>query len=74
MLDDDDARLAASRAAVLETVGEAGFIDAAAVLSLFNALDRVAETTGVLLPDQVLELTADLRGELGLNDFLSAGA
>lgn len=74
MLDGNDARLAAARTAVIDVVGEAGFVDAAAIVSTFNAIDRVADSTGMPLSDQVLEETAAIREELGLNDFLTAGA
>ena len=73
MLDGDEARLAAARAAVTDAVGEAGFADAAAIVSAFNAIDRVADSTGMPLSDEVLEATADFREELGLNEFLAAG-
>ena len=74
VLGDDEARLAAARAAVHDAVGAAGFVDAAAIVSTFNAIDRVADSTGVPLTDEILERTADFREALGLNDFLSAGA
>lgn len=74
MLDGGEARLAAARAAVIDAVGEAGLVDAAAIASAFNAIDRVADSTGMPLSGQVLEETADFREELGLNDFLTAGA
>lgn len=74
MIGRDEARLAAARAAVIDAVGEAGFVDAAAIASAFNAIDRVADSTGMPLSDQVLEETAGIREELGLNDFLTAGA
>ena len=74
VLDVDEARLAAARAAVLDAVGEAGFVDAAAIVSTFNAIDRVADSTGMPLSDEILERSADFREALGLNDFLAAGA
>ncbi len=73
VLGDDEARLAAARAGVRDAVGEAGFVDAAAIVSTFNAIDRVADSTGMPLSDEILERTADFREELGLNDFLSVG-
>lgn len=74
MLDGGEARLAVARAAVIDAVGEAGLVDAAAIASALNAIDRVADSTGMPLSGQVLEETADFREELGLNDFLTAGA
>ena len=73
VVDNDDARLAVARAAVIDAVGEAGFVDAAAIASTFNAIDRVADSTGMPLSDKVLEETAAIREELGLNDFQTAG-
>ena len=74
VLDSDVVRLAAARAAVIDALGEAGFVDAAAIVSAFNAITRVADSTGMPLSEQVLEETAGVREELGLNDFLTAGA
>lgn len=74
LLDTDEARLTAARAAVIDAVGEAGLVDASGVASAFNAIDRIADATGMPLLDSVLEETADFREELGLNDFLTAGA
>lgn len=71
VLDDDEARLIAARAAVRQALGEPGFVDAAAVVSLFDAIDRVADSTGMPLSDEILERSADVREALGLNDFYS---
>jgi hypothetical protein len=73
VLDTDEARLAAARAAVIAAVGEAGFVDAAAIISTFDGIDRVADSTGMPLSDEILERSADFREQLGLNDYLSAG-
>ena len=47
----DDTRLAAARAAVRQALGEAGLVDAAGVVGLFNAIDRIADATGIPLED-----------------------
>ncbi len=74
VLDTDEARLAAARATVQEAVGDAGFVDAAAIVSTFDAIDRVADATGMPLSDEILERSADFREELGLNDYLATDA
>ncbi len=74
VLGDREGRLAAARTAALDTVGEAGFVDAAAIVSTFNAIDRVADSTGMPLSDEILERSADFREALGLNEYLAAGA
>ena len=74
VLDGDEDRLTAARGVARDAVGEAGIVDAAAIVSTFNAIDRVADSTGMPLSDEILERSADFREELGLNEFLSAGA
>ena len=73
VLDNDEDRLTAARARVIDAVGEAGLVDAAAVVATFNAIDRVADSTGMPLSDEVLESTADVRDALGINEFRTAG-
>ena len=73
-LGDDAARLAAAQAAVRDLVGEAGFVDSAAIVSTFDAIDRIADATGMPLLDAVLEETADVRAQLGIDDDLIAEA
>jgi len=47
----------------------AGFVDTAGVIANFNAIDRVADATGVPLEDEKAALTADFRDVLGINTF-----
>ncbi len=63
----DPARLDAARAAVIATMGEAALSDTAAVAALFNAIDRVADSTGIPLEDDKAELTNDIRAQLGID-------
>lgn len=67
----DEAALTASRAGVLETLGAEALVDAAAIVSTFNAIDRVADSTGIPIDEVRLAPTADLRDQLGINDFPS---
>ncbi len=63
----DPAAIAAARAAVVEAMGEAAMVDAAATIAAFNAYPRAADATGIPLEDAKREATAGLRHELGLD-------
>lgn len=68
----DEVVLASARAAVLEALGPAGLVDAAAVASNFERMVRIADATGIPLDAPVAALTADLRDRLGLDRFASS--
>lgn len=61
--------LAAARAAVVATLGEAAMIDAAAVVAGFNGITRIADATGIPLEPAKAEETEAWRGPLGIDDF-----
>lgn len=63
----DPARLDAARAAVMASMGEAALSDTAAVAALFNAIDRVADSTGIPLEDDKAEMTKEMRAQLGID-------
>jgi hypothetical protein len=46
--------------------------DTAAVAALFNAIDRVADSTGIPLEEKKAEVTADFRSAIGIDDFAAA--
>ena len=69
VLGDDDAVLARARQSVLAALGPAGLADAAAVVGLFNAIDRVADATGIPLEPEKAAASADFRAALGLDRF-----
>lgn len=69
VLGDDALALATARSRVREAVGEAGTIDAAAVIGIFNAVVRVADATGIPLEAHKAEISVDLRRELGIDAF-----
>jgi len=71
VLGDDDTALSAARLAVHEQMGDAALVDAAAVAALFNAIDRLADASGIPLEPEKAAATADFRSELGINDFES---
>jgi hypothetical protein len=68
-LGSDAARLDAARAAVIDAMGGEALSDAAGVAALFNAIDRVADSTGIPLEDDKAEMTVGMRDQLGINDF-----
>ena len=71
VLGDNEARLDAVRTELRSVLGDAALVDTAAVAALFNAIDRVADATGIPMEDQKIESTADFRETLGINAFES---
>jgi hypothetical protein len=53
-------------------MGNAALVDAAAIVATFNAIDRVADATGIPIEDNKAESTADIRAALGINAFAQA--
>jgi hypothetical protein len=69
VLDSDDRRLAEIRKAIRVEMGDAALVDAAAIVATFNAIDRVADATGIPIEDGRAASTADFRAALGINAF-----
>ena len=69
VLGKDETRLIDGRQRVRDTLGDAAFVDAAAVIANYSALDRVADATGIPLEPAKETGTADLRAELGIDAF-----
>ena len=67
---DGDA-LAAARSAVLHALGAEALADSCGVAATFNAIDRVADATGVPIDEKRIAVTADLRERLGIDRFPS---
>jgi hypothetical protein len=72
VLGGDDAALSGARARLLAALGPAGLVDAAGVVGLFNAIDRIADATGIPLEPEKAEASADFRAALGLDRFAVA--
>jgi hypothetical protein len=53
-------------------LGPAGLVDAAGVIGLFNAIDRVADATGIPLEPEKAAASADFRAALDLDRFAVA--
>ena len=64
--------LAASRGAVLEAVGATQAAHAAGVIASFDAINRVADATGIRLDEQSQARAGDLIEELELETLRSA--
>lgn len=68
---DDETAIAAARDAVTATLGPDAMVDAAAVAATFNAIDRVADSTGIPIDEERLDPSADFRAALGIDAFPS---
>lgn len=66
-VDRDDARLAAARHVLRAEMGGSGVVDAAAVISNFERMVRIADSTGIALGDWMESYTAGVRADLGLD-------
>ncbi len=71
MLDPDVDRLIRARQAIVDAMGGDALVDSAAVAALFNAIDRVADSTGQPLEEDKAAVTAVLRAEIGIDAFAS---
>jgi hypothetical protein len=69
VLGSDNTRLSAIRREIRTKMGDAALVDAAAITATFNAIDRVADCTGIQIEDAKAEATADLRSALGIDAF-----
>ena len=69
VLGGDDARLSAIRSQIRSEMGDAALVDAAAIAATFNAIDRVADSTGIQIEETKAAATADFRAALGINAF-----
>jgi hypothetical protein len=68
----DHEDLAEATEALRAAVGDDGLVEAAATVSVFNGLVRVADGTGIQLDEGVAAYTADYRDRLGLNRYQGA--
>jgi hypothetical protein len=58
-----------ARAAVLDAVGPAGLVEAAATVGIFNGLVRVADGCGIPLDDGTLSVSVADRAALGIDRY-----
>ena len=69
VLGKEDQALRNIQADIRRKLGDAALVDAAAIAATFNAIDRVADATGIPIEDAKAEGTADFRAALGINAF-----
>ncbi|MBT5433871.1 MAG: hypothetical protein HOI34_02335 [Rhodospirillaceae bacterium] len=62
----DDGALTRARNAVLDTMGGAVLIDAAATIASYNSIVKVADATGIDIEDETTAMIADIKDELGI--------
>ena len=72
LLGADVIELTAARDDIVAVMGGEALTDTAAVAALFNAIDRVADATGIPLEDAKAEATAEFRLALGIDEFATA--
>ena len=53
-------------------LGEAGFVEAAGTIAIFNGLVRTADASGIPLDEGTFSVTVSERATLGLDDYASA--
>ena len=65
----DEETLALLRPKIIEEVGAEQLVDAIAVAGNFQRMVRIADGTGIPLDKFAMQLTADIRAELGLDYY-----
>ena len=70
VLGNSESRLVVARQRLQNELGDGGLVDASAVIANYNALDRVADATGIPLEAAKEANTAELRAVLGINNFV----
>lgn len=63
---DERPAIAETRRRLVEAIGVEAALDAAAVVAAFHVVTRIADATGIPLDGDMVERTAGLRAEMGL--------
>jgi len=63
--------LAAARDRVVEAMGFDALVDVAAVVANFTMMTRIADGTGTPLDTGSVEMSAEIREQLGIDDLIS---
>ena len=69
VLGNSESQLGVARQRLGSKLSDGGLVDASAVIANYNALDRVADATGIPLEAAKEANTVELRAVLGINDF-----
>ena len=64
--------VAETRDAVQKSLGDAGVVDAAAIIANFQRMVRIADGTGISIDGPLDVLSSDIRHKIGINKFSSA--
>lgn len=72
LMGEDEVALDRARQEMIKRLGPEQLVDAAGVAATFNMMDRIADSTGIPLDGPLDFMTADMRRELGLDQFPSA--
>jgi hypothetical protein len=72
VMGDDPTERERARGALRAALSPAAFVDACAVVGVFNVVDRIADATGIPLDGGMAALSRDVRRELDLGRFASA--
>ncbi len=65
-----DKPLLDAQQAIINTLGPEALVDAAAVLGNFEMMNRVAEGTGIPIPQQSIDRESEIVAALGLLDLI----
>jgi hypothetical protein len=65
----DAGALARAREQIRSLMGDAALVDSAAIVATFNAIDRVADSTGIPIEQGKAASSEDIRASLGINAF-----
>lgn len=68
----EPAKLPSARDALASTAGDEFVADVAGVIGNFMRMVRIADGTGIPIDERMVDLSAEVRETLGLNDFHSA--
>jgi hypothetical protein len=71
MWEGDPSALAGVRDEVTETMGGDALVDAVAVSANFHMMTRIADGTGTPIEPGGMDLTADVRAQIGVDDMVS---
>lgn len=69
VMHDDADLIASSRTALENEIGVTGIVDTAAVIAMFNIVDRVADATGIPIDAPLSEFRYEVGKELGMMDL-----
>ena len=67
-----DSDLSESRSHLLRIAGSQALVEAAATVSAFEGLNRIADVTGIQLDSGLADESVDFRSELGINSYAGA--